>query len=250
VNRRQAILSGLGITLVAPRSLHAQLSTQLSRQTDLAFDEYAKQTEAKLEWQPLLGPAPGGEIAFAIGGGKSPVEVKGGLIHDWVAAAVAPGASMLSVLELLQDYPSYRVNYAPSVIDSRLLSMEGDTWRVYLKLFKKQVLTAILNTEYDVKYRRLSTNRWSMISRSTKIAEVDNGRELPVGTGHGFLWRLNAYWLLEQRGEGVYMECRAISLSRDVPTGLGWIIKPMVTTVPRESLRDTMQATIKALEHA
>src|SRR6185503_4958182 len=116
-----------------------------------------------------------------------------------------------------------------------------------LQLYKKKLFTANLATEYEIEYRPLGPGRWAILSHSTKVAEVDRGRELPVGQDHGFLWRLNAYWLLEQRPEGVYIECRAISMSRDVPTGLGWAMKPMVTSVPRESLRDTLEDTVQAL---
>ena len=129
-----------------------------------------------------------------------------------------------------------------------ILSHEGNLWRVYLKLYKKKLFTANLDTEYEIEYRPLGQGRWSILSRSTKVAEVDGGRELAVGVGHGFLWRLNAYWVLEQRPEGVYIECRAISMSRDVLVGLGWAMKAMVTSVPRESLRDTLEATVRALQ--
>ena len=43
------------------------------------------------------------------------------------------------------------------------------------------------------------------------------------------------------------MECRAISLTRDIPMGLGWIIEPIVRTLPQESLIHTLDATRKAL---
>lgn len=247
VNRRQAILSALGLAALTPSSANAQLSTRLRRQTEVAFDSYIANSERTLEWRSHLRPSNDGVVAFAAGNGKSPVDVTDGLIHDWVAGALARGASINKVLSVFQDYPSYKVNYAPNVADSRLLAREGDTWRVYLQLYKKQILTAILNTEYDIKYQRIGDSSWSVTSRSTKVAEVDDGKELPVGTGHGFLWRLNTYWLLEQRREGVYLECRSISLSRNVPTGLGWIIKPMLTSVPRESLLETVGSTIKAL---
>jgi hypothetical protein len=59
---------------------------------------------------------------------------------------------------------------------------------------------------------------------------------------------LNTYWQLENRDGGVYMECRAISLTRDIPMGAGWIVKPMVTALPRESLSDTLNLTRAAVE--
>src|SRR5439155_423268 len=129
-----------------------------------------------------------------------------------------------------------------------MLSREGDRFHAYLRLLKKKGLTVVLNSEYDVEYKPLDGGRWSALSRSTRMAEVDDNRELAVGTGHGFLWRLNAYWLIEPRPEGVYMECRSISLSRDIPTGLGWLVKPFVTSVPKESLQSTMDATLAALK--
>ena len=77
---------------------------------------------------------------------------------------------------------------------------------------------------------------------------MDGRNDLPAGTGQGFLWRLNSYWLLEPRPEGLYLECRAVSLSRDVPTGLGWMIRPMIAGVPRDSLQSTLDAARKALQ--
>jgi hypothetical protein len=61
------------------------------------------------------------------------------------------------------------------------------------------------------------------------------------------LWRLNSYWRFEERDGGVYVECRAISLTRDVPTGLGWIVEPIVRKLPRQSLINTLTATRQAL---
>jgi hypothetical protein len=45
----------------------------------------------------------------------------------------------------------------------------------------------------------------------------------------------------------VYIECRAISLTRDVPLGLGWIIEPIIQKLPKESLINTLEATRRAL---
>ena len=50
----------------------------------------------------------------------------------------------------------------------------------------------------------------------------------------------------EQEG-GVYVQLEAISLTRDIPDGLGWLIRPFVTSIPRESLVFTLDRTRKAL---
>ena len=174
-------------------------------------------------------------------------EVDGGLIHDWAAGLLVPNATPEQALAVLQNYAAYKSMYPPEIVDSRVLSHSGDRWRVYLKIIKKKVLTAVLNTEYDVVYKPLGQGRWQMTSRSTRIVELDGERELPAGTGHGFLWRLNAYWLIEPRPNGVYLECRTISLSRDIPFGLGWAVGPFVRTLPPESLHLTMEATARAM---
>jgi hypothetical protein len=69
----------------------------------------------------------------------------------------------------------------------------------------------------------------------------------PPDAGYGFLWRLYSYWRFEERETGVFVECRAISLTRDVPKGLGWIIEPMIRKLPQESLINTLSATRRAL---
>ena len=41
----------------------------------------------------------------------------------------------------------------------------------------------------------------------------------------------------------MYVECRAVSLTRDVPFGLGWVIEPIIQKLPKESLINTLNAT-------
>jgi hypothetical protein len=99
----------------------------------------------------------------------------------------------------------------------------------------------------------VDSKHWYCRSYSTRIAEVvdagtANEREKPIGHDRGFLWRINSYWKFEEKDGGVYIECESISLTRDIPTGLGWLIKPFVTSIPKDSLRMTMDSTRAALE--
>jgi hypothetical protein len=237
------------LLVALPLSLTAQFSTKLTPATEQAFDDYLKPAEAQLDWRPRFnGVAKSGKPEVTPTGKEGTLDVKGGLIHDWSGAILAAGASVDKVLKVLQDYDNYKNVYRPEVVDSRLLGHEGNRWRAYLKIVKKKALTAVLNSEYEIEYRPLGESRWALISRSTKMAEVEDGRELPAGSGHGFLWRLNAYWLIEPRPGGVYLECRTISLSRNIPTGLGWIIRPIVSSLPRESLTATLEATVRGLK--
>lgn len=227
-------------------ALPAQLKTTLSPASAHAFDEYVKNAEAGLDWQPQI-PVGSRRISLIPGSQNSTLALPDAIIHDWRGGVLAPGAQVSQVLAVLQSYDSYERLYAPEITESKILSHQGDHWKIYLKLYKKAFFTANLESEYAVEYRPVGNGRWAMLSRSTKIVEEEGGVPLPEGTGHGYLWRLNAYWLLEQRPEGVYMECRAISMSRDVPAGLGWALKPIIAKLPRQSLRDTLEATLRAL---
>ena len=57
------------------------------------------------------------------------------------------------------------------------------------------------------------------------------------------MWRLNSYWLLRERDGGVYLECEAVSLSRGVPAALAWLIDPIIRSLPKDALANTLRAT-------
>lgn len=222
------------VALLATVPLNAQFSVQLSSDAAQTFSTYVQRVEV----------APGFHSSVEI---KSPVAIKGALIHDIRMSQMLSSVTVDRVLALFADYDNYKNVFAPEVAESRLLSHEGNRWRAALQLKRKKVLTAVLNTEYDVERRDLGGGRVMWLSRSTKSAEVDSGVELPDGQGHGYLWRLNAYWLIEPQAGGVYLECRSISLTRDIPLGLGWAIRPIVASLPKESLEATFAAIKKAL---
>jgi len=239
---------------------------QLKHQTTDAFEAYVREAEAKMA-PSLEGSEPflwsdsipkraqqvrKGEIVAQLWSGKDLVRVPDGLIHDWVGAAWIPGTTVKQTLALVQDYDNHKRVYKPDVIDSKLLSHQGNDYKIYMRLLKKKIITVVLDTDHDVHYSPLGPTRWFLRSYTTRISEVENAGKpnenvAPPDTGYGFLWRLDSYWRFEERGSGVYVELRAISLTRDVPTGLGWIIEPIVRKLPRQSLINTLAASRKAL---
>ena len=175
-----------------------------------------------------------------------------GLIHDWIGATRITGTTMEKALALVQDYDNHKNIYKPEVIDSKLINRQGDDFQIYLRLLKKKIITVVLDTDHDVHYSYLDSTRSCCRSSTTRIAEVEDAgkpteRARLPDTGHGFLWRLNSYWRFLERDCSVYVECRAISLTRNVPKGLGWMIEPIIDKLPRESLRATLEATRRAL---
>ena len=257
------ILAGL---LLAAHAA-AQPRVKLSAETAAAFDSYVKDADVVLKkrldgelsflWMdedPERRPkVRDGRILIENLGMKSE-KIKGGLLHVWLGAAFFPDATGPQILGVLQDYDRHQ-DWYPEVVKSKLLGRDGEILRGYQRLLKKKVLTAVLNTEHQARYRQISEQRWAGESLSTKIAEVEKAgepgeKELPVGDDSGFLWRLNVYWSIEETEGGAVVECLTISLSRQIPFGLGWLIKPFVTSLPRESLEGTLQATRLAVKGA
>jgi hypothetical protein len=195
-----------------------------------------------------------GGIEAQLWSGAKPVSVTDGLIHDWVGASFAPGATIERTLRMVQNYDNHKNIYKPGVLDSKLISHHGNDFRIYLRLLKKKIITVVLDTDHDVHYSQHGDKRWFCRSYTTRVAEVEYAgspkeQVMPPDTGYGFLWRLYSYWRFEEKTGGVFLECRAISLSRDIPTGLGWIIDPIVLKLPRESLINTLAATRKAISN-
>lgn len=238
----------------------------LNPQTLEAFDAYILAAEREME-QTLHGTTPflwsqllperaqkvgGGQIVAQFWSGRGPVNVTRGLIHDWVAAALIPDSTIPEIFAVIQDYDNHKNIYKPEVIDSKLIRHENNDFLIYLRLLKKKIITVVLDTDHEVHYRAVDQTRWVCRSYTTRIAEVENaeGQDeqiLQPDTGYGFLWRLYSYWRFEKRDAGVEVECRAISLTRDVPFGLGWAIEPIIQKLPRESLVHTLEATRLAL---
>ena len=239
---------------------------QPSAATTSAYNEYLRNAEEQMQQdyrtkgafisQELLDqPSAAGKlktgqvlIRCVAGCDSSGVPVPGGLVHDWIGVVFIPGASLPHVLAMVEDYDHAADHYAPNVTRSRLLARSGDSLRVFLRLKQSEVVTVRFDTEYDVRYARLDDSRVYSSSHSTKVAQLAGGdRELPPDENDGFLWRLDSYWRFEQVAGGVYVQCRAISLSRSIPRGLGWIVAPFIRNIPRKSLQFTLGATRAAL---
>jgi hypothetical protein len=178
--------------------------------------------------------------------------IPSGLLHDWTDIVYVPGVTLAETLAALQDYDRDADYYQPQVTASKLLSKSDNQFRVFLRLKQTHVITVVLDTEYEIQYTTLDNSHAASQSHSTRISEVENAgspheRISSPGADHGFMWRLYSYWRFYQADGGVYIECHAISLTRDVPTGLRWLIGPYIQKIPQESLRFTLTATRQAL---
>ena len=181
-----------------------------------------------------------------------PIAVRGGLIHHWIGTAFVPGATLAQTLAFMQDYDHKVEYFKPDIMRSKILKHEGDDYFVLLRFYQKKIITTVIDTDQEVHYHVVDkTHAWSR-SNATRVQEVDNPgksdeRLEPEGHDRGFVWKLNTFWRFEEKDGGTYLECQAISLSRDIPTGLGWMVGSFVSSVPRESLTFTLTTARAAL---
>ena len=254
----------VAVTLSAATVAAAELRPEAAR----AFDTYVAAAEARpaapflwIDTRPaaerhrLLSDLKKGGLVIErlhVRPGGRELDVPGGMIHHWVGTVFIPNATAAEAVRLLQDYDRHAGIYAPTVARSKLLSHQKDEFRFSLRFVMTKVITVVVDGEHQARFAWLGPARARSWIRSTRLAEVtDPGtsreHEEPVGQGGGYLWRLNSYWRFEERDGGVYLECESVSLTRDIPFGLGWVVGPFVTSLPRESLEFTLQTTRKKL---
>ena len=246
----------------------------LENATKQAFDRYVALTEARndaelkrdtnLLWVDGLPQGPRAEAYAALKGGevkmqkletldnRQVIACPRGMIHHWTGLVFIPGAKLEEVLSLLEDYDKHSVYFAPDVERSKIESRNGDHFQVFLRFRRHKVITVVLNTEHAVDYFHGAPGKAHSRSSAVRNAEVENAgksdeREKTPGDDGGYLWRMETWWRMQEGDGGVYVQSEVASLTRDIPTGFGWMIKPFVTGIPKETLKFTLEATRKAV---
>lgn len=248
---------------------------KLHTETTAVFNQYVKLTDERNEAELKRGsallwvdglPEPqrleaytalkGGEVQIhqlsTLENGRT-IACPGGMIHHWVGVVFIPSAKLDDVLGVLEDYDHQSTIYAPDVERSKIESRDGDHFRVFLRFRRHKVITVVLNSEHDIHYFHDAPGLAHSRSSAIRIAEVENPgksdeHEKMPGNDGGYLWRMETWWRMEERDGGVYVQSEAASLTRDIPTGLGWVAGPFVTSIPKETLVFTLEATRKAVK--
>jgi len=263
------------IATVGSAPAHCARAPELKPPTVQAFERYLHLTEARndaelkrgtnLLWIDALPPKERAEATEALKRGEvqmqklvtrddgAAIKCPDGLIHHWTGLVFLPGAKLRGVLDVLEDYNHHSEYYAPDVERSMIESHDVDHFRVFLRLRLHKVITVTLDTEHDVRYFQDSATQAHSRSSAIRISQVENAgkpdeREKSPGDDDGFLWRMETWWRMIEADGGVYVQNEVVSLTRDIPAGLGWLIGPFVTSVPKESLTFTLEATRNAVE--
>lgn len=181
-----------------------------------------------------------------------PIDIPHGLIHHWVGIVFIPGVTLGETLCELQDYEDQPYKYAPLVQQAKILAHRGNEFANYRQLYHKQIVTVVLNAEFEDVYERLNARQAAIWSRSTRIAEVagfhqPGEHELPVGNDHGYVWRYETYYHVEEKDGGVYVQAESVLLSRTVPAIFAWLVNPLIESIPRHVLSDLLSDTRKAV---
>lgn len=249
-------------------------ATDLQPQTAQNYEHYIDLTQAKIDaelaernpylWVDRLPEAQRSSALAELRKGEvvierletldngQPILVPGGLIHHWIGTIFVPGATLAQTLSFMEDYDHKVEYFKPDIVRSRIIKQEGDDYFVSMRFYQKKIITTVIDTDVQVHYHIVDrTHAWSR-SRASRVQEVDNPgksdeRLEPEGHDRGLVWKLNTFWRFEEKDGGTYLECQAISLSRDIPTGLGWMVGPFVTSVPKESLTFTLTTARAAL---
>jgi hypothetical protein len=241
-------------------------AAELKKETIDAFDRYVAAAEERLQprfrgdhflWSDDVDSqrqqVSQGTVVIEPAQNRGITEIKGGLIHDWMGAVLIRPTTLAKTLSVVQDYARHVEIYRPEVARAGIRSRHGNDFDVSMRIVKSKLfLTDVLNTEQEIRFVPIDGRRIYSRAYSTRIAEVtdagkSNEHELPPGKDRGLLWRMIGYWFFEERDGGVYVECEAISLTRDVPLGMGKIFGPIVRSMPAESLRISLEHTRSAV---
>lgn len=255
----------------------AAAATVLEAETAAVFQRYVRLTEQRINaevarsagflWIDTLSPTRRSELQKGLqqGGiiierlktrdGAAEIDAPNGLIHHWVGVAFAPRVTVKEAVSLMQDYDRHSKYFAPAIAASKALERDGNRFKVALRFHVKKIITVTVDTENDVEFFHPAADRAHSRIRSTRVTEIaDAGtaqeKAKAAGDEHGFMWNLNTYWRFLEQDGGTYIQCESVTLSRDVPFALAWVIRPIVTQMPKESLIFTMEKARQALVKA
>jgi hypothetical protein len=280
---KSAAAPGVAALLVAVLCVEAAAAVKLKPASQETFQRYVRLTDARVQgevasaagflWPDFL-PAEKKQAAYArlrngevviealeiLENGKK-IEDADSLIHHWVGMVFIPGAQRDAVLAVIQAYDRHAEIYKPDVMRSKILEHNGSSFRTQVRFFKKKVLTAVVDTDHEIRYfpldtgpsgsaqglRRVHSRTWTTRVQQVQNHDKKNEKLLPPGDDDGYLWQLYTWWRFEERDGGVYVQCESVTLTRDVPAGLGWLVGPFVKSIPRDSIQFTLDTTRKAV---
>lgn len=150
------------------------------------------------------------------------IEVPGGMIQHWLGLVYLEKATLEKVRDVLLNFNEYHNMIPLQIMDSKTEKRDGDQLETFLRLYKKQVSSVVLNVKGTAKYTLLDPMRGVIDYHSAHIAEAEHpgkkktfDQERSDADAAGYLWRLNFYLRMQQADNGVYLEIETITLGRE-----------------------------------
>jgi hypothetical protein len=181
-----------------------------------------------------------------------PIPISSGLIHHWVGTVLLPNVPVDRAVAFVQDYDRYPTLFDPIMPRVRVLEHDGDRYVVAMRTSFTKVVTIVMDGDYIITYHRLTASRVWTTNVATNLFQVHdagtpNERREPGDAASGYLWRYSMYCKFEQRAEGSLDQCESVTLTRDVPFAIAWLVRPFVTGIPRDAMTFTLGRVRAAL---
>jgi hypothetical protein len=151
------------------------------------------------------------------------IEVPGGVIQHWLGVVFLENKDTDAdhLRGLLMNFPGYKDFFKEQIVESKLNKRDGDQLDIFLRFYKRQFSTVVLNVDEAGKYTLIDPYKWTVACHSTHIGEAEHPKnkkkldqDRPVEDTSGYLWRFNFYWRVQQADNGCYVELEVITLAR------------------------------------
>jgi hypothetical protein len=242
----------------------AAIAAHLSSETATGWNVYVRATEARIAAE-LRAPSgflaldfqsdaastrrtllAGEVVVRAMEASRSngrPAEVPSARVEHWLGAILIPGITAARLVDELEKGPPP----SDDVLKSSVLDRGPDWMLVSMRLQRKAIVTVVYDTEHIVTFTRRAPSRATSTSTAIRIVEIAEANtpqehQVRADNDRGFLWRLNAYWRYQDVAGGVVAECESVTLSRDVPSVVRFLVNPIIERTARESMTRTLAA--------
>jgi hypothetical protein len=173
------------------------------------------------------------------------IDIPGGTLQHWRGAVFLPGVKLTPLLDALRHPPEHGP-YQPDVLAMRVEYRDADALDMFIRMSRSSIVTVTYDTEHRVEFTPRDAARASTRSVATRITEMDHAgspgeRALASDDDHGYLWRMNSYWRYEQVDGGVIAEMESLTLSRNIPSAVRFLVDPIVDRIARESVERTLR---------
>ena len=150
------------------------------------------------------------------------------------------------LLANLKAYDRYSDFFAPLVTDSKLLSQSASDYTYSVTMVSKTLgVKAGLRGRFLSHYVEDKADYGYSISEAVNLRELDhpgesNESEMAAERSHGYVQKLFTVIRYEAEGSGVLVEIESLTLSRDIPSGMRWLVTPIVQRVSRNAMESTL----------